>query len=137
MSAHARPTHGLHKTESGRVSIRARVSGRSRRKRERGREQGRKTENDPHSHLVALAPAAVRTLPADEEVARLARRRAVLVRLAHERERLERELRRVREADAPRAEPRAFGLLHLVEVVDGLRDGSPVEERRYEVTICA
>ena len=90
------------------------------------------------THLVALAPPAVGALLPYEEVTRPPRGRAVLVRLAHERERLQRELRRVREADAQRAEPRAVGLLHLVKVVDGLRDGSPVEERRYEVvTICA
>lgn len=77
------------------------------------------------THLIALAPAAVRALLADEEVARLARVLAVLVRLADERERLERELRRVGEAYPPRAEPGAFRSLDLMEVVDSLRDRPP------------
>ena len=88
------------------------------------------TDETDRTHLVALAPPAVSALLRDEEVARAADGGAVRVRLADEGERLERELRRVREADAPRAEPRAIGLLHLVEVVGSLRDGSPVEERR-------
>ena len=96
------------------------------------------------THLVALAPAAVRALVAEQEIARLAQVRAVLVRLPDERERLARELRGVREADAPRADPAALEGLRFVEVVDCPLDDLPamlcqsagIEERGEQHTRC-
>ena len=73
------------------------------------------------AHLVTLAPPSIRSLLSNKELTRPPRVFARLVRLADERERLKRELRRVCEADAPRAEPSALAALRLVQVFDGVR----------------
>ena len=80
---------------------------------------------DPRAHLaaaVALAPAAVGALLAQQERARAARVLAGRARLAGgERERLEREHGGVGEADAPAAVPTTIGALRVADVGQGAR----------------
>lgn len=98
--------------------------------------------NDVETHLVALTPPPIRTLLRDEQIARFAGVRARGVRLAHEREALERELGRVGEADAPAAHPCAVGMLASVEIVHGTCNCRPAanmesdaENREREVVV--
>ena len=79
-----------------------------------------------------------------EEVAGLARVCARLVRFADEREALRGEHRRVREADAPRADPAALEGLCFVKVVDCSLDdlsamlcqSAGIEEKGEQHTRC-
>ena len=75
--------------------------------------------------LVALTPPPIGPLLAEKELARASNPRARLVRLTHEREALECELRRIREADAPRTNPAAVRLLRTVDIPDGSGDAFP------------
>lgn len=71
------------------------------------------------TYLVALAPAAVRLLLADEECACAAHRLAVFARHARVAQALEGKHGRVGKADRPRAVPRAVAALGVQDVLDG------------------
>ena len=79
------------------------------------------------SHLIALAPPPILPLVTKEEVARLARIRARLIRLADEGKALGGEHGRVGEADAPGADPATLGRLRVMDVLDGVPDGAAGE----------
>lgn len=76
------------------------------------------------AHHVRLPPSSVLHLLAQQERASPPNAVRVCMRLPRQRQRLERKICRVREADAPRAEPRAIGSLGGVDILDRARDGT-------------
>ena len=67
------------------------------------------------AYLIALTPATVRPLLAQEEVTRSASRLACLVCFPNKGKALQGEHRCIRKANAPRAHPASFGLLKSIQ----------------------
>jgi len=76
-------------------------------------------------HLITLAPAAIRSLLADQKVARSARTFARFICFSHQRQTLESELGRITETDTPRTHPTPLALLYIMQIYNGATYGSP------------